>query len=147
MKVSTKGRYGVRFMLDVALHQDEGPVTLKDVARRQEISEKYLWQVLNPLKAAGLVTATRGAHGGYALSRPASKITIRDIVATLEGECFLVECTKTPDSCDRAESCVAREMWQDLEDKMAGYMRSITLKQLVEKQKTKEHEAVPTYSI
>lgn len=147
MRVSTKGRYGVRLMLDVALHGDHGPVSLKDVARRQDLSEKYLWQVLAPLKAAGLIRSVRGAGGGYVLARPARGITLREIVVTLEGGCLLVECTKSAEACDRSGACVARDMWQELEAKIEGWMEDITLEDLVEKQRGREQVSVPTYNI
>lgn len=147
MSVSTKGRYGVRFMLDVACHQERAPVSLKDVAKRQGISEKYLWQVLAPLKPAGLVASVRGPRGGYVLARPASDITVRDIVSTLEGECLLVDCTKSPEACERSEACVVREMWTELEGKLAELMERITLETLVDRQRAREQSAVPSYSI
>lgn len=146
MKVSTRGRYGVRFMLDVAVHEDRGPVALRDVARRQGLSEKYLWQVLAPLKAVGLVRSVRGAGGGYVLSRPARKISVRDIVVTLEGESLLVDATKSPE-WERSEAYVTREMWKEFEDRLTEMMEAITLQDLVEKQKAREQISVPTYSI
>ena len=84
MRVSTKGRYGLRILLDVALNQQRGPVALRDISRRQEISQKYLWQVINPLKAAGLINVTRGARGGYVLARSPDKISLREIVPTFQ---------------------------------------------------------------
>ncbi|MFH0880777.1 MAG: Rrf2 family transcriptional regulator [Lentisphaerota bacterium] len=142
MKLSTKGRYGVRFMLDLAVHHDEGFMTLKDVAARQEISEKYLWQVINPLKAAGLIQAARGSRGGFTLARPAAKINVWEIVSTLEGEDMLVECARAPDCCGRSEDCVVRGMWKELQDKMTQSMKAITLEQIAEKQKAGKKQPV-----
>lgn len=137
----------MRFMIDVALHQDGGPVSLKDVAARQELSEKYLWQVLAPLKAAGLVSSVRGAGGGYVLARPAREITLRDIVGTLEGEDLVMGCAGDPGACGRSGECVARDVWRDLAARIAEWLEAITLEELVEKQKANEQVAVPTYSI
>ncbi len=134
----------MQFMLDVACHQDHGPVSLKDVASRQAISEKYLWQVLAPLKAAGLVTSTRGPHGGYVLARPAKAISVREIIATLEGGFLLVDCTQAPDA---GAAYAAQEMWQEVEGRLAEILDGITLEDLAEKQKAAEQQNVMTYSI
>ena len=85
MRTSTRSRYGVRLMLELALSHGKGPIFLKDIARRQEISDKYLSQIIIPLKSAGLVSSHRGAHGGYVLQREPARITIREIVEVLEG--------------------------------------------------------------
>ena len=147
MKVSTKGRYGLRILLDVALHQGQGPVALRDVSRRQGISHKYLWQVVNPLKAAGLLNATRGARGGYVLVRPPERITIQDIVRILEGPIAVVACVADPESCDRAVSCVAREAWAEIESKLNAAMRAITLKDLIRRHQEKASRSGQSYVI
>jgi Rrf2 family cysteine metabolism transcriptional repressor len=85
MKLSTRGRYGVRMMLELALHYGEGPILLKDIAERQGISEKYLWQLINPLKTTGLVNSLRGAHGGYVLAKAPEAISLKAILQILEG--------------------------------------------------------------
>lgn len=146
MKLSTKGRYGVRFMLDLALHQDTGCMTLKKVAAHQKISEKYLWQVIHPLKAAGLIRAVRGARGGYALTRPPSRISVWDIVSTLEGKDLLAECVNRPDECESSGMCVARKMWAEMQSVLSKAMRSVTLENLKEKQKAGD-KLSPNYSI
>src|ERR1035437_5826122 len=89
-------------MLDLAIHGKEGVVTLKAVARRQQISEKYLWQIVTPLKSAGLIAATVGAKGGYTLARDPAKVTLKDILDPLEGDCVLVKCTKRASACSRS---------------------------------------------
>ena len=98
-------------MFDLALHYGEGAVSLRDVARRQGISEKYLWHLIPPLKNTGLITATRGAHGGYVLAKPPHLISLKEILETVEGSMSLVECTDQPSLCNRSGSCVAREIW------------------------------------
>jgi len=147
VKISTKGRYGVRFMLDLAIHSQEHVVTLKAVARRQQISEKYLWQVVTPLKSAGLITATVGAKGGYMLARDPAKITLKDILEPLEGDCVLVKCTQRAGACRRSSACVAREIWQEVSRTLARTMETITLKTMIEKYKAKQAGTNLTYNI
>ena len=134
MRVSTKGRYGLRILLDVAAHEQLGPVALRDISRRQGISQKYLWQVINPLKVAGLLRATRGAHGGYVLAKPPKLISIRDIVDILEGPVSVVGCVQSPNTCERSATCTARVAWSEVENKIKDAMESITLQHLLEKQ-------------
>jgi Rrf2 family protein len=131
IRVSTKGRYGLRLMIDLALHGGGEIVRLREIAERQEISGKYLWQVINPLKNAGLVTVTRGAHGGFALARPAEKITVYDIVAPLEGPMSLVACVRRKDECNRAAACAAREVWTAVDRALEKALRGITLAAIV----------------
>ena len=147
MKISTKGRYGLRILLDVALHQERGPVTLRDISRRQAISQKYLWQVVNPLKAAGFLRATRGAHGGYALAKEPKQITIRDIVAVLEGPVSVVACVTAPETCERSVACTARTAWAEIETKLNDAMRGITLRDLVQRHKAQESAGGQSYAI
>ena len=147
MKISTKGRYGLRIVLDVALNQEKGPVILRDIAHRQGISEKYLWQVINPLKSAGLVNSVRGARGGYVLARSPHAISIRDIVSILEGPVSLVACVSSPDACQRSPACVVREAWSQIETRLNDAMREITLKDLIQKQKEREASRTPNYMI
>src|SRR4030067_739218 len=101
MKLSTRSRYGVRLMLALGVKSNQGPIFLKDIARSEEISEKYLSQIIIPLKAKGLVSTFRGAHGGYILARRASEIRLREIVEPLEGDLCLVDCVTLPEVCDR----------------------------------------------
>lgn len=146
MKLSTKGRYGVRLMLDIALHCAEGPVCLRDISKRQGITEKYLWHLINPLKSAGLIESVRGAHGGYLLAKPLSEISIREIVRSLEGPLTLVDCVEKPSSCKKAQTCVARDLWKDIAGKISQTLEAVTLKDIVESHKTKTDTAV-NYSI
>lgn len=98
MKLSTKGRFGVRLMIDLALHSGRGPLLLKDIARRQGISEKYLWNLINPLKTVEHVRSIRGAHGGYRLAKQPAEISLKDIMRVLEGCLCLVDCVENPSS-------------------------------------------------
>ncbi|MDH4269892.1 MAG: Rrf2 family transcriptional regulator, partial [Dehalococcoidia bacterium] len=102
MKLSTKGRYGLRALLDLALHQDEGLVLLKDIARRQEVSLPYLGHLVAPLIAAGLVKSTRGARGGVLLLKPPAEVKLTEIVQLLEGSIGPVDCVDDPKSCHRS---------------------------------------------
>jgi len=146
MKLSTRGRYGVRLMLDLALHYGEGPVLLKDIAGRQGISEKYLWQLINPLKTVGLIGSTRGAHGGYVLARPPEEISLREIVRVLEGSLCLVDCVENPAVCDRSQTCTSRDIWSEASNQISQILESMTLEKMVVKQRTKNQESIE-YSI
>lgn len=147
MRVSTKGRYGLRVLMDIALHESSGPVALRDISRRQEISQKYLWQVIHPLKAAGLLRATRGARGGYALERPPATITLLDVVNILEGSLAVVACVTAPETCDRSGACVAREAWDEVFQQLSRTLDGITLQSLIDRQKDRVQRASPSYVI
>jgi Rrf2 family protein len=118
-------------MLDLALKHGKGPIFLKDVSKDQEISEKYLGQIIMPLKAAGLVNSYRGAHGGYTLNREPDKITLREIVSTLEGDLNMVECVGDPSSCARFSVCVTQQVWCDVAHAVSRTLESMTLADLV----------------
>lgn len=139
LKLSTKGRYGVRLMLDLALNYNKAPVALSVVAKRQEISEKYLEHLTTPLKKAGLIRSTRGAHGGYVLLKQPSQITLKDIILALEGSVYLVECTKNPTVCKRSSTCVSRDIWKDVADKILETLSMLTLEKMMRKQKNKRN--------
>lgn len=135
MKLSTRGRYGVRLMMDLAIHCGAGPVLLKDIAQRQGISEKYLWQLINPLKTAGLVNSLRGAHGGYVLGRTADDISLREILQVLEGPLCLVDCVDDPSVCERSPSCVSRDIWGEASKNLLQTLAQTTLAGMVTKEK------------
>ena len=147
MKVSTKGRYGTRAMLDVALHTDEGLVHLKDIAERQEVSKKYLEHLVSRLETDGLLRAVRGAGGGVALARPPSEVTVLDILCTLEGSLAPVECVDRPEVCSRSANCAARDLWAELGGMVTEFLGSITLEDLRERQRVKDEPAAFTYHI
>jgi len=135
LRLSTRSRYGTRLMLELALHYNKGTVFLKDIAREEEISEKYLSHLVIPLKANGLISSSRGAHGGYRLAKSPSHITVKDIVQTLEGDLSPVECVKNPSICRRTSGCVTRDVWEKLDERISDTLSSITLKDLVKSQK------------
>jgi Rrf2 family protein len=137
MKLSTKGRYGVRLMIDLAAHYGEGPVLLRDIAKRQEISEKYLSNLIHPLKATGLLEATRGVHGGYVLGKAPSEINMKEIVQVVEGPLCLVDCVDKPALCGRVSYCASRDLWQEAAEGIALVLEKYTLADMVERQKAK----------
>jgi Rrf2 family cysteine metabolism transcriptional repressor len=148
MKVSTKGRYGLRAMMDLAAYQINGkPVFLSDIARRQNISEKYLEQIFSTLRTAGLVTTVRGRKGGFLLARPSSEITANAIVTALEGPCTLVDCVSEPKTCDKSEICATRDIWSLLGSKMNEVLSGFTLEQLVAMQEKKSQKDDTMYYI
>jgi len=147
MTVSTKGRYGLRLLLDIALHQEHGAVNLNDIAKRQQISSKYLWQVVNPLKAGGIVRVTRGARGGYMLARPAERITLCDVLELLEGPLALADCVASRASCERSADCVTREIWSELTTVIRNTLRGIALADIVERVRTRQAAAETNYMI
>ena len=134
MKLSTKGRYGVKAMFDLALNTGDTPLPLKSIAERQDISEPYLEQLISTLRKAGLVKSVRGAQGGYLLAHPAEKITVGDIIRTLEGSMAPTECVieGEPVKCDRADCCVTRVIWERIRDSINDVIDSITLQDMLD---------------
>lgn len=133
MKISTKGRYALRLMLDIALNGKENPVRIKEVASRQEISVKYLEQIVSALVKAGYVRSIRGAQGGYQLMYPASKYTVGNILRVTEGSLTPVDCLEGDDvNCDRAEKCVTLRLWRELREAINGVVDKYTLQDLMD---------------
>jgi Rrf2 family protein len=137
MKLSTRARYGVRLMLDLARQHGKGPVYLREIAAREDISEKYLSQIIIPLRGGGLVRSTRGAHGGYTLAKDPSAITLREIVEPLEGGNCLVDCVKHPSVCPRVPTCAARDIWTMVGDRISEALGSVTLEHLLQRSRDK----------
>ncbi|MDP4094296.1 MAG: Rrf2 family transcriptional regulator [Bacillota bacterium] len=134
MKLSTKGRYGMKAMLDLAIHSNEGIVSLKSIADRQGISENYLEQLFAALKKSGIVKSTRGAQGGYELGAKPKEISVGAILRALEGSLAPVDCVMENDAskCSRQENCVTRLIWEKIRDGINDVVDSITLDQLIE---------------
>jgi Rrf2 family protein len=139
MKLSTRGRYGTRILLDLALHHGEGPVLLRDIARRQDIPPKYLEHVITPLITGGIVRSTRGAGGGVSLVKTPEDIRLSDAIQLLEGPITLVDCVNNPEICERSKLCATRDIWNDVKEAMDGVLKSTTLRDLVDRQIKKEH--------
>lgn len=135
MLVSTKGRYGLRSMVDLAINGANNPLPLRVIAERQGISESYLEQVFATLRKAGLVKAVRGSFGGYVLARSASAITVEEVLTTLEGPLIPVTCVEDSAStnCPRIESCLTYPLWKDLSNKIEEILSSTTLQDLVDR--------------
>ena len=140
MKISTKGRYALRLMLDIALTGGEAPVSLRDVAQRQDISDKYLEQIITPLGRAGLVRSVRGAGGGYLLTRPPEEYTVGEILRLLEGSLVPVICAEAKSCCCRAEQCVTQEIWEEIAAAVSSLVDHTTLADLVERYHKKQQE-------
>jgi Rrf2 family protein len=136
MKISTQGRYGLRALVDLVENEDsEGAIPLREISERQKISERYLEQLFAKLRKAGIVKSVRGAHGGYMLNRPADKITVGDVVKTLEGNLAPVDCTITNkgEQCQFEGECVTHEVWEEIKIKIEDIIESITLQDLKER--------------
>lgn len=132
MKVSTKGRYAIRLMLDVAENSGDGNVAIKDIAKRQEISIKYLEQIVNMLCKGGMLKSQRGAQGGYRLTRQPSEYTIGEILRVTEGSIAPIDCLENEiNECPRAAICKTIKFWQGLYDKVNEYLDGITLEDLI----------------
>jgi Rrf2 family protein len=133
-------------MLELAYHYGEGPIELKEIAKKENISLKYLEQVINPLRAAGLVKAVRGAKGGYSLAKP-SEICLYDVVETLEGPLNLLECLRDSKVCQKVPSCVTRDIWREVSEAISKIFYSITLEDMVNRKRDKEERNSPMYQI
>lgn len=132
MKLSTRGRYGIHAMYDLALTYESGPQPLKAIAERQSVPEAYLEQLMAPLRREGLVKSVRGAQGGYLLARPPSEITVGQVLRTLEGELAIIDCLIEEDSCDKAEGCPTRKVWKRVRDGLNSIVDGITLQDMLE---------------
>jgi Rrf2 family protein len=142
MKLSTRSRYGVRLMVELALNYGKGPLYLKDIAKGQNISEKYLSLIIIPLRGVGLVNSLRGAYGGYSLAKDPSQITMKEIVDVLEGDCSLVDCVKNPSTCPRVPICASHDIWAIIEGKISETLNSVTLEMLVKMNQEKAGKAM-----
>ena len=147
MKLSTRGRYGLRALLDLAAHQGEGLVLLKDIAKRQEFSLQYLEHLIAPLIGAGLVRSTRGARGGVLLVKPAAEIKLSEVLQLLEGSLGPVDCVSNPALCHRSAFCVTLDIWVEMKTAMTVVLDSTTLQDLVERQKRKGQTEINMYYI
>lgn len=147
MKLTTKGRYGTRLLLDLALHHHEEPVLLRDIARREDISLAYLEHLVAPLVAGGIVYTTRGPKGGISLAKPAEQIKLSDVIQLLEGSTAPVECVNDPTVCNRSGICVTRDIWDEIKKTTDRVLESVTIQDLVERHKQKMQSSKPMYYI
>ena len=131
MKLSTKGRYGTRALLDLALRYGEGPIPLKDIAQRQRIPLPYLERLISPLKAAGIIKSSRGARGGIWLVKPPQEVRLNEMTSLLEGSVAPVECVNNAKTCSHSDLCIARAIWGEMKKAMNGVLESTSLQDLV----------------
>jgi len=131
----------------LASRYGKGPLELHEIAKKENISLKYLEQVIIPLRTAGLVKSVRGARGGYSLGKPPAEICLKDLVEILEGPLTLVDCLGDPRRCERSAACVTREIWSEVSEAIYDIFHSITLEDMVQRQKEKEGMVAPMYEI
>ncbi len=137
MKLTTKGRYAARAMLELALNDGNGPLQLREIAQKQAISERYLERMMAGLVTAGLVRSTRGQHGGFSLAKNPDEIHLSQVIQAVEGSLSLVDCVDDEQFCNRADICITRDIWIKVKEAMLGVLDTITLKQMVDMQKNK----------
>lgn len=135
MKISTRGRYSLRMMIDLAQHYNDGYIALKDISERQEISKKYLEQIIPFLNRSNLLLANKGHMGGYKLAKAPSEITVKDILESAEGSLAPVSCMdNNPNLCEKCNECVTLPIYQGLYDVVNKYFESITLEDIITRQ-------------
>ncbi len=146
MKLSTKGRYGTRAALELALRYGSGPVMVREIADCQDISERYLEHILNALRASGIVRSTRGARGGYELAKAPDSVTVGDVVRSLEGPLDIVSCTHDG-ACARSQACVTMEIWRDVKGAVESVLDGVTLDELVRRHRARAGASGVDYAI
>jgi Rrf2 family protein len=139
MKVSTKGDYGVRALVELAHHYGEGPVQSAEIAARQEVPEPYLDQLLTTLRRAGFIRSVRGPQGGHALIRSPGEVRLSEVMTALEGSLAPIACVDDPDACTRTGGCVQREVWMRVRDATVQILESVTIGDLAEKERQHNH--------
>ena len=132
MKLSTKGRYGLKAMFELSINKNKGPLPLKLIAKNQSISEQYLEQIFSTLKKSGLIKSVRGAQGGYLLNKEAKDISVGDILIALEGPVSLSECVLHEDVCENSGSCTTKIVWEKLKKGIEDVINSITLQDMID---------------
>ena len=131
MKISTKGRYGLRILIDLAAHDPEKPRLIRDIAQSQQISEKYISCLMIPLRRARLIRSIRGMNGGFHLAKDPKEITLLEILEAMEGSISIVDCVLCPEKCKSSRHCPARGIWQNLNDSIRDLMRNVTLSDIL----------------
>lgn len=148
MKFSTRTRYGLRALIDLGLYYKGKPVLVKDIAKRQNLSERYLEHIMLTLKKAGILKSIKGGKGGYEFLKDPSEIKVREIVEILEGHISPVECVERMEICERSKNCAARELWCRIKEEIIKLLENITLKELIERQENKnKKEDIVFYEI
>jgi Rrf2 family cysteine metabolism transcriptional repressor len=147
MKLSTRTRYGMRALVDLALRDTTQPVQLKEIAERQNLSLSYLEHLIIPLISSGILQSFRGSRGGIKLARPAEEIKLDEILAVLEGPIAPVDCLKESYDCPRSGNCATQEVWDEMRQAMRAVLKAKTLKDLAERQKSKDKQPENMYYI
>ena len=132
MKLSTRSRYGTRILVDLARHNDQGPIQIGEISKRQDISVKYLEQLIRPLKQASMVTSVRGPKGGHMLAKEPEDITLGQIVRLFEGQTELVECISNPEQCNMSDDCQVRLAWKEATRVLYEKLDSTTVSDLIQ---------------
>ena len=138
MKISTRGRYGTRALMEMARRYGEGPVLLRDISENQQISLQYLERLMAPLAAAGLIHTTRGAKGGVWLAKQPQEIKLSRVIEAMEGPIIPVDCVGDPEVCNRSDLCASRDVWTEVQHAIYKVLDGITLADLLERQEKKE---------
>jgi Rrf2 family iron-sulfur cluster assembly transcriptional regulator len=146
MRLTTKGRYAVTAMMDLALHQGQGPTALADIAQRQGISLSYLEQLFAKLRRRGLVSSVRGPGGGYNLARQASEIPVAEVIAAVDESVDTTRCGGAG-NCQDGGPCLTHELWNDLSNRIHAYLNDITLQNLVDRRAARVDRDVPCASV
>ncbi len=139
MKVSTKGDYGVRALVELAHHYGQGPVQSAEIASRQEVPEPYLDQLLTTLRRAGFIRSVRGPQGGHALIHEPAEVRLSEVMVALEGSLAPIACVDDPDACTRTGGCVQREVWERVRDATQEILESVSIGDLAEKEREQDH--------
>ena len=147
MKISTKGRYGLRILIDIATHDPDKPRMVRDIAESQQRSEKYISRLIIDLRRARLVRSVRGVKGGFFLARSPNEITLLDILETMEGTISIVDCVMAPEKCPRNSICGVRGIWQRLNEGIREQMRGITFAEILAEYTNGNSEGLIDYCI
>ena len=138
MKLSTRTRYGIRAIIELAMNYGQGPLQIRVIAQRQDISVKYLEQLMTILRSAGFIRSIRGSKGGYLLARQPAQINLSDVFDALEGNVTTVECVEDNNYCDKTADCIARQVWSQVQQAIKNVLQSITLQDLVDRTKAEK---------
>ena len=142
MRLSTRSRYAIRALLDLAIHAEEGPVLVREIAEREDISVRYLEQLLLPLKAANLVRATRGANGGFTLAKHPAEINLREVIQITEGTTAFTECADDAGICPRSNTCLLIDVWNEVTEAANKVLEATSLESLREKQRARTSQPI-----
>lgn len=140
MKLSTRTRYGLRMLIDLAIHFNKGPLQISEISRLENISEKYLGQISIIMKNNGIIDSTRGAQGGFTLTKDPSVINLKEIVEILEGDLSIVNCTADAQDCERSAKCITRHIWEEVSNALKNTLAKYTLQDLVNMGKTTQDQ-------